>query len=242
MNIPLVEAILEVRWNYTNLQNQVPGMPVQDPNFTFFSGDFFNNIKDDFPKRKLIQNIPIELQLPHVVQHRYYKEENTWPLVQLGPGIFTINETTQYKWSDFSKLSNKVFSEFTNCKADNYILDQLDLIYINSFPIEHENNLFEQLKNSVNVNFILPSFNNESVKQNPSLYNSNFSFDLTDPNGIIHINFTKGQVNQKDSIILQLNIQSKGIHIREYQDDISKWLEKAHSIAESVFFSFNKEK
>src|SRR3990170_3561524 len=97
-NKPLVEAILEVRWQ---LQGALPG-PQTDPHYKFLLGRLFDRMLKDYPEHEQLPtaNIPDEM-VAHVVQHRFRVAANSWPLVQVGPGIFTVNSTADYKWEDF---------------------------------------------------------------------------------------------------------------------------------------------
>lgn len=86
---PLVEAILEVRWQ---LQEQVPGVAV-DPKYKLLVGRLYDRLSRDYPFHEPLPtaSMPDEM-LGYVVQHRFRAAEGVWPLVQVGPGLVTLND------------------------------------------------------------------------------------------------------------------------------------------------------
>src|SRR4030042_1289560 len=87
INPPLVEALIELRWNL-NSENNI----INDPNYNFLLGMFFEKIKNDYPLRINLpfSNMPPEL-IPYSVQYQFRKKENEWPVVQMGLGLLTNN-------------------------------------------------------------------------------------------------------------------------------------------------------
>lgn len=96
-NAPLQEVIFEIRWAL------MPGKEsgqIIDEGFELASGRLSTILEERFPyyKRIISQNIPDQLMHYNVV-HQYWSGENKWPVIQLGPGIFTINCTDEeYFW------------------------------------------------------------------------------------------------------------------------------------------------
>src|SRR5581483_2894612 len=96
-NKPLVEAILEVRWG---LVSHAPGHE-SDPHYKLLLGRLYDRLQEKYPEHEQLPTaiIPDEL-VGHVVQHRFRTSAKGWPLVQVGPGILTINSTAEYTWED----------------------------------------------------------------------------------------------------------------------------------------------
>ncbi|WP_367363325.1 TIGR04255 family protein [Mesotoga sp.] len=46
------------------------------------------------------------------------KEQESWPLVQLGPGIITLNATEDYSWDDFSYRIDRLIENFFESYPD----------------------------------------------------------------------------------------------------------------------------
>jgi uncharacterized protein (TIGR04255 family) len=94
-NKPLIEAILEVRRGQD-------GQP--DPAYPLIVGRLYERLRSEYPA---IEDLPI-VAVPaeiwvHQVRHRFRKTKDGWPLVQVGPGVLTVNETDGYRWRDFSE-------------------------------------------------------------------------------------------------------------------------------------------
>jgi uncharacterized protein (TIGR04255 family) len=96
---PLQEAIFEVRWDL----DVVPETnQATDKGFDMALGSLRSLCKERFPHvvRKLPDDVPVQL-FPYKTTYQYWTAENTWPLLQLGPGIFTINDTERnYEWGN----------------------------------------------------------------------------------------------------------------------------------------------
>ena len=91
-NKPLVEAIFELKWE---LEEPTPGIKV-DKHYKILIGSLYEKIKSDYPyiEQLATSSMPDEIS-GYIVQHRFRKEENGWPLVQIGPGIVTLTNRTK---------------------------------------------------------------------------------------------------------------------------------------------------
>ncbi|SFQ13855.1 TIGR04255 family protein [Tranquillimonas alkanivorans] len=99
---PLVEVIAELRWQLVPIAS-MPGAEL-DPNFERSHGKVADNLaKLGFGhiERLPPSDFPSEMLAGQPV-FRYRRAPNTWPLFQLGPGLFTANITPPYEgWADF---------------------------------------------------------------------------------------------------------------------------------------------
>jgi len=84
------------------------GMRV-DPHYKILVGSLYEQLKEEYPFHQQLPTafIPDEM-LGYLVQHRFRKGENQWPLVQIGPGIITVNDTEGYIWEDFKNRIERV--------------------------------------------------------------------------------------------------------------------------------------
>jgi len=88
-NSPLVEAIFELRWG----ERQKDRFEFQKEETDFFPGIFSQTIKNKgFIYSEQPNSEGANLMLPYVVKHRFRMAENTWPCIQIGLGIFTVNQ------------------------------------------------------------------------------------------------------------------------------------------------------
>jgi len=136
-NAPLLEVICELRWTL----QQLPAAPhVQhDP---FFS-DLLDAIKPaaierGFSHLEILQpeDVPREVR-PFVVDHRFRRAKNTWPLFQIGPGVFTVNAVPPYGgWTSLRTILTECLSLLHDCYplAEKYLrISRLELRYLNAF-------------------------------------------------------------------------------------------------------------
>lgn len=111
-NKPLVEAILEIRWQLQQpIRVPAPAqmmLPAVDPHYRLLLGRVFDRFQREYPFHEQLPTatLPDEI-LAHVVQHRFRSAKDDWPLVQVGPGVFTVNDTHRYTWTDFQKRTKE---------------------------------------------------------------------------------------------------------------------------------------
>jgi len=94
---PLQEVIFELRWN---LDFDPATRQDLDLGFEMAQGRFQRLVEREFPFNRRLPppGIPFVL-LNHTVVHQFWRAENTYPVLQLGPGIFSQNDTeSNYEW------------------------------------------------------------------------------------------------------------------------------------------------
>jgi uncharacterized protein (TIGR04255 family) len=97
-NAPLQEVIFEVKWD---LDVKEETNQTYDKGFDIAAGKFSGIVQEKFPvvRRKLPEEIPNNF-LNYKTVYQYKSGEQTWPILQLGPGIFTVNDTDKnYDWN-----------------------------------------------------------------------------------------------------------------------------------------------
>ena len=98
---PLIEAILELRWHVDPSRG--------DPNYSIFVGRLYDLLASKYPHYEQLPSSMIPSQMAaNIAQHRFRVAEEKWPLVQVGPGIVTLNDTDNYTWYDFGVRANYV--------------------------------------------------------------------------------------------------------------------------------------
>ncbi len=123
---PLIEAIFELRWQ---LQQKRPNV-FFDPNYKILLGRIYDRVTKEYPHHEELPaaSVPDELA-GHIVQHRFRKSENNWPLIQIGPGLVTLNDTNNYTWKGFQKravkLLSTLFGAYPNKKDLQFVMIQL---------------------------------------------------------------------------------------------------------------------
>jgi uncharacterized protein (TIGR04255 family) len=196
-NPPLVEAIFELRWELqpmpgtvTNSKHTVRGDPLAvmtDPHYKILIGKIYDKLAKEgysYHEQLPTATIPDEMAA-YVVQHRFRKGENGWPLIQIGPGIITLNNTEAYTWPDFEKkmagMIKVLFETYPEPKIKGVVLR-----YIDSIEFDHKKDaIFDFFKKYMRIGVELPSkmFESTSSDASPSNYNFIFSYPLKAPTG-----------------------------------------------------------
>jgi uncharacterized protein (TIGR04255 family) len=238
-NKPLVEAIFELRWK---LQEPVPGMKI-DPHYRIIIGRIYDKLSTEyrFHEQLPTASVPDEIA-GYVVQHRFRKDKDKWPLIQIGPGIITVNDTEGYQWEDFEKriiqAVNSLFEAYPDSK-DNLKLDSVVLRYIDAinFDFEKENIfIFLKEKMKTSINFYPKLFEGTGVKEQPLGFDLRASFVSIKPRGAVNLRFVRGKIKEQDALIWETTVQSTPEDVPEVKDQIVDWVKEAHDLTDDWFF------
>ncbi len=223
---PLIEVLFELRW-------QIHGAKEMEE-IQYLHGDLFPLLKKNFPFRETIQNLPLELAL-NVPTHRFRAAENDYPLVQVGPGLVTVNTIdSKYYWDEFEALILEVVSKlsevYTFSAGNNMrlVLQYIDLLEFNF----EKSDILSYLNQYLNIK-IEQSFY-RGISKNLIL-GLGFKNDL----GSLNVNISRGK-NSKgvDGIAIHTNLMSDPIQFEQSQ--IKDWIGKAHELCSSSFKEMTK--
>ena len=238
-NKPLIEAIFELRWE---LQEQVHVMKI-DPHYKMLIGMVYDRVKDEYPFHEQLpaSTIPDEIAA-YVVQHRFRKNKDEWPLNQIGPGIITLNDTVNYTWDDFKdRILNllKILFETYPDAENNLKVNGLLLRYIDALEFDFEKDeIFPFIKKQMKMNIEIYDklFEDTGVIKSSPGFDLKFSLPSLSPKGKINLRFTRGKKNGKDALIWETMVQSEGDDAHKNKDKISIWADKAHDLTHDWFF------
>lgn len=237
-NKPLVEAILEIRWQ---LQEVSPSARI-DPHYKILLARLFDRMQAEYPVHDQLPSasIPDEL-VGHVVQHRFRVAENSWPLVQIGPGIFAVNSTAEYRWEDFRPCVlgavtrlYEAYPKAVDLKLTNVILRYIDAV---SFDFA-TSNVFDFLKDKLKVKVELPPnlFENTNVEGKPDGFAWQCSFKCGRPTGRLSIRFASGRKAEEPVVVWETTVESAGDDLPGMPGAFEGWLDAAHDITDDWFF------
>lgn len=238
-NKPLVEAIFELRWA---LKTQESGSIV-DPHYRIVLGSLYSRIRDEYPFHEQLPSasIPDEMA-PFVVQHRFRKEQESWPLVQLGPGIITLNATEDYSWDDFSYRIDRLIENFFESYPDpniNLKVNMLSLRYIDAIGFDYSSeDLFCFLQKNLKVNAEIDSklFEKCSVDKNPIAFDFRYAFPAKEEDSQLNFRVMRAKKNERDVLLWDTQIVRISDEALSSVVEIMKWVSEAHSLAEEWFF------
>lgn len=244
-NKPLVEAILEIKWHVT--ETSAAGrpqmlIPARDPHYRLLLGRLFDRFQKEYPFHEQLPTatLPDEM-VGQVVQHRFRVAEDDWPLVQVGPGVLTVNDTRHYTWTDFSERAREGVKRLYDAhpNVSELRIESLVLRYIDAVDFNYaEENAFDFLRDKLKVGITpLPSlFEGTGIDSRPKRFSWQATFPCSEPGGEVHIGFATGQKEEKPAILWETTVQSVGGDLPAMPGGFATWLSAAHEIADDWFF------
>ena len=239
-NAPLVEAIFQVKWQ---LRDIGPGLQA-DPNYSLSIGGIYQELRDTYPVHEQLPTASIPNEMAAgigIAQHRFRRGKDQCPLVQLGPGILTVNDTEGYEWSDFKERATKGVK--TLCKVypdgDDLNIKSIVLRYINALEFDFDqHNVLEFLKDQLKIDVSLHTslFEDTTVTSFPLEVDIRSSFQCSQPKGVIRLRLTRGKRDQKDALVWEMIFDARGKDVPELPAQLGVWLDEAHNIIEDWFF------
>jgi len=237
-NKPLVEAIFEAKWK---LETGPQGELV-DPHYKLLPGRLFERLSNEYPIHEPLpaSTFPDEM-VAHTAQHRFRKKPGGWPLVQVGPGVLTLNDTEGYVWTDFAQraiaMVDALFSVYP--KADELQLSGLSLRYLDAIGFNpRETDAFAFLRENFHTSISLPDgLFARAENRLPSALSFQSAFGLTRPRGLGIIRFNFGRKLGEPALIWETLVSSQAKDVPRTPRDIAGWLEDAHEVTHDWFFA-----
>lgn len=223
-NAPLVEVVFELHWN-------VSTSDVTKTQYLY--GDLYNLLKEKYPYREIVNSpeFPLEFLVDKPV-HRYRNSVGDYPLIQIGPGLLTLNCTERkYFWEEFYDNANQLVSNFL--KIYSFLpTDEIrtSLFYLDFFEFDFEKtNIHDFLNKNFNLSVGQSFLDTNSL---PTDLNLGFFFKLEC--GDVSVILKRGMnVDRKDGIILQTKLNGPNLHSNSAE--ISSWLTTAHETCSDIF-------
>lgn len=245
-NKPLVEAILEIRWHLgppIKVQGPVQVMlPGVDAHYRLLLGRVFDRFQKEYPVHEQLPtaSLPDEM-LGHTVQHRFRAGKDDWPLIQIGPGVFTINDTHRYTWTTFQQRARDAVVRLYDAHPSvaEFHIQSLLLRYIDAVEYNYKDeDAFAFLKDKMKLGVSLPDslFQNTSVESRPQSFSWRATFHCSKPPGQVHISFATGQKEEKPAILWETRVQSAGDDVPNMPDGFPDWFDAVHEITDDWFF------
>jgi uncharacterized protein (TIGR04255 family) len=245
-NKPLIEAIFELRWQLRPIipveTSFPPGtaVPLHDPYYRLLLGSFYNQVQKQYPVYEQLPsaNVPEELA-SYIAQYRFRVGDNQWPLIQLGPGILTVNSTEDYKWELFCPrikeavaFLREAYPQPEQLQFQGFMLRYLDSVDFDMATGDTRSFLEENLKLSFNIpNSLLLK---DRIETNPVALLWQSAFQCSNPKGIFTLRVTNGQVNNVPALIWETVVESRDADVPS-QEKYEDWLSAAHKIVSHCF-------
>jgi len=243
-NKPLIEAMLELRWDLVGTSQQ--GLKT-DPGFRIFMGRYYDRVRKEYSH---VQNLPAS-ELPesvagYVARHQFWKRENEWPVTQIGPGILTVNETAGYLWESFRPRLISAFKALFDSYPTEIAplrLNQIILRYIDSVPFNPETSqvpiltfLRDSLHTTVAIDHRLFS-DDPNEAESPLAFNVSLTYRTKTPKGVVMLTQGNGINVDVPSIIWETKVMSSGEDVPNGLQAFETWLDDAHVVSDNWFFT-----
>lgn len=243
---PLIEVIAEVHWALKSID--VAPEARLDPYYDIFRDAFLEASRAEslVHVQELIPSaVPPEI-VPHRPQLRLRTKPNTWPLVQVGPGVLTSNIVPPYEgWSAFSPFLRTSIARLFSCYplAEKTLrISRLHLRYIDGFDESFGMNDYTSFaKSHLGVEKPLSEkFIKESVSPNSEMLFvlENIFANQSPENSTGRIKFSPGERDGRKSMIMELICESSfDDRSATSLDFISSWFDEAHHRLRAQFES-----
>ncbi|MFZ0844637.1 MAG: TIGR04255 family protein [Pseudolabrys sp.] len=247
---PLAEVVFELHWA---LQSGPGGQVVlqSDPGLLPLLDGFTRDIKKaGFGAAKDMSH-PLQTG-PHGIARRYFTAADApFPIMQIGPGIFATNESSEYEWKSFKKQIDRglrvLLAAYPKLGFFKLIPIQIQLRYVDVFGKSVLGNaaLFHFIERGTSLKIGLPPMLN-----NRKLFDANavgrfvyqskikerreteFQLDM----GSGRNNDTKEDIVRMETKIISKNAGVPALNSHsKFLGEISSWLEMAHGITSSLF-------
>lgn len=229
---PLIEAIFEVRWG-SFVQKDPKTVTFDCPeDQTFFPGRFSASASQQgFTFVEKINDAP----LPHVIQHRFRKEPNTWPCYQIGMGVFTVNQLNEgYDWESYKEDILTGVKLLRQSSEKEIIPQYVELRYQDAFPLEKSETPTEFLANKLNFGFNPPEdfLGSQYLTGKPKGHHIAFHIDTVLPKGALIFVLQEAIVNGKPGFVMDTMMRSPSQRLGK---TLETWLEQAHDTQRHAF-------
>lgn len=235
-NAPLQEVIFEVRWRLH------PGKDhgqVQDAGYELAVGRLSALLEKEFPfyRRIVPPELPDQMLLYRPI-HQYWKGENQWPVLQLGPGIFTVNCTDQcYDWDSlFKPLIAEALHWLTQAYRDPLLFAFASLKYIDAIKTDEYGGLSNGWQGFIKDNFNIEYNNLFNTRGKQRRIHLDQTFDLEDGSEL-QVQMSSGTKNNQPAVVWQTAVLKKHNFTR---DELVTWTQVAHNISHDLFVEMIK--
>ncbi len=234
-NAPLQEVVFEVRWQ---LQPDDSGKQLIDSEYAFALGKFEASIAGDFPHRtsKFPDEVPHQL-LNYQTVHQFWRGEGEWPVVQIGPGIMSVNDTDKnYDWQKtylpLVKLAlSALMKSYHQLNFISASLRYIDVVRVADYGFDTWEAFVRQ-----NINFSFENRFDPKGKLTAFQFNQSFEQNKT---GLTNVNFSSGKNGKEEDVFIFQTavVQNKKMNEKEVID----WLQDAHNYTSSLFKDICKD-
>ncbi|MBK6753983.1 MAG: TIGR04255 family protein [Flavobacteriales bacterium] len=233
-NAPLQEVIFEARWALDT--DQATGQEY-DQKYSLAAGALKAHVQERFPH--VDQRLPFHPLTQHLFARQavlqFRKEPGASPLLQLGPGVFTVNDTDKnYDWQESYQPTLIYGLEMLEKAYDGTLpYEQVALRYIDSVKVKDYG--FTDWASFISKHLRFGFANQFDHGMVPKDVSFQQLFDLPDDDQL-HLQIGSGTDRDGDDrLIWQTTVQRKGSFDRA---GLLAWGNTAHDLSSKLFKDF----
>ncbi len=233
-----MEALFELRWD---LKETGPGLRA-DEHYKLLLGRIYDRVQNEYPYHEQLPSaiMPDEIAA-YIVQHRFRTVKDGWPLVQVGPGIVTVNDTEHYEWDNFRTRIERLVSVLfeVHPEPQHLSLNSVELRYIDAVDVDFEcEDILRFLGDKLKVRMELHPklFEGTGVSERPIGLDAKLAFASTTPPGAIEIRFARGTRGGRNALVWETLVRAVGQDAPAGKDGIIDWARQAHELTHDWFF------
>jgi uncharacterized protein (TIGR04255 family) len=237
-NKPLLEAIFELHW-----QSKEDPIDLNSV-YPLWLGGFYKAVESRYPFHEPLAGygLPSDV-IGSIICNRFRSASGEWPLIQLGPQIATLNDTSGYSWDDnfyqeIVSLAKAINS--THPLSSAIGLSKLVLRYVDAVDMDAlDDNVLQFIQRhfgiALNVNPEL--FLDSSLEPLPLSADVAVEYSSSNPIGSLKLRFSNGSNDRHSTLIWETLFVSNFGNSSLNVDEISLWAREAHDRTSGSFFN-----
>jgi len=246
---PLTEVVFEMRWKM--LTNDTIPFPY-DPSYP--------QLLDTFSKYAAAKGFvdqedtqaPYSILALQIARRFQQKDSKSFPLLQIGPGLYAANESVNYDWDAFKKMAidgaSVIESSFPKLDAFGFNLDRLELRYIDTFDEDliGTADLLDFMNKATTASVSIPELVGKDRLKSKYRGRIFFEADAKKPSGsVLSIDLISAARKKSGSAVIRMTTK---VFSREdtvfpksskrWSQKLDDWLEDAHHLTSTSFRRF----
>jgi uncharacterized protein (TIGR04255 family) len=245
-NAPLVEVVFEIKWGKTTQKGNDLLIEFSQEEQSLMPGKFqiFAENKG-FGLLEVIENQP---PIPHLVKYRYREKPGSYPLYQLGNGVFTVNQIDfdgyNYDWDIFKTDIERGVTLLEKSYPFNikkFPLMEIQLRYRDVVLSQENESLVDFVNNKLEIgNIALPEklIENENIKTDLPMGSVTLQVECVNPIGQLVCQVNPGIHKNQKSFVVDFIVVSKANAFPQISyESLVDWCVNAHNHHRIIFSS-----
>jgi uncharacterized protein (TIGR04255 family) len=233
-NPPIIEALFEIKWKVS--QNKDGFI---EESFKFFPGLFSEKIKKNYPEIESLDHIKVPDEInPYLPRFRFRKIVEGYPLVQIGPGILTVNLDKEFSQERFFNTCVEILDVLFSLLHDLRVIE-LSIHYIDSFDFNFESDPFKFLDEKLQTHFHYSPELFEATKIKPIAIKFNIStiYRVENPRGYFTCQLRDGIRKSDNTKLLLMDSIFRSLEGELPKNEgITDWIKNGDEVIHKWFY------